>query len=340
MRHRLLRISLALAAIGTAAGTGAAAPPATLNHLTALNTDPTEQQRREIEEYAAQWAERMRSTDPAVVWDARKRLEEPLNTFNVSLIFRANFGKALIPQLRPVVQDKTNPHSAYNALLVLSRLTTVDGLEAMVRHVDLRDEPREAMRLAAARGIRAILGEAKPDELPPRDRAAPVRALAQAAKKEPSAKVVQHQLDAIAFSVKLDDLRQAELFEAFDGVLDTMEARAEAAEFMAAVRPTILAMRGLFLSTRTQTPGTLADRIMPRLHRLLAIAQKHWDTVESDPSRLSAYQGTIETAESLLHVLATATSRPLGQTRLVESYGRNLQLYSADLRRIELVLPR
>lgn len=341
--HRRFLTILGLMAFVAAAAHAQPAPPA-IDNLARLDQPLTSQQQQQVTRYVQFYIGLLGSDDPRDVGRARERLQSPLNAPGVTIRFRHAYASQLLPALQEIIGDREKYLGSMNAMQIAARLQTVEALELMVDHCDrngVRPEQRAAIRIWAARGIKTILRDAGDLVLNAGDRTNATRALGRAVDAETDWRVVRRQLDAIASTKNV--ATGPTLEEAFETVVERMAKTTEASPMMAAIRPTIVGLRGRFLGADIgQAEKQRMGRVVAgHLGDVLDVVDKHWDSAHASRTFQRDYARAIDVVEAVLNLIDLNLGRTIGDTQLKDAFdAADRDAFQEQLSRVKLALAR
>ncbi|MHC4808939.1 MAG: hypothetical protein ACYTEV_01050 [Planctomycetota bacterium] len=280
-------------AAGLLAGPSVAAgqTPASIMGMISSTTVSSADESR-IESYVNHYADQLASGGDAAA-EAVERLLEPVSTTAASRSFRGAFGRVAVDRLGRILSDPPSPFVATNALVILSKVGTPGALAALVREADGRDQGDWWIRLAAARGARQLLKDARGDAIDDRTRLRTSRDLSEMAARETDARVLRHVLLAIvqADASQLEPGTRADIHGHLASALSTVAGRIrEDASLAPATGLAVAAIRDTFLGMLNQRDVQLefSRRLAPAMIELLAAYEGHWPADGSDAAATHA----------------------------------------------------
>lgn len=294
MRYRFV-ISRAAAVILAAmvVAESRAVPPSISNLAT--NTAFTAQEQESIQTYATYWSGQLAAgdDDPDSVRTARRRLLEPLRGDLASAMFLDEYGRKAIPLLEEVISNG-NPHVSVNALIVLSQLGTERSLDALLKRSNSREEPRQEIRLRAARGCSDLLESESLRTVSARVFTLAARRLRDAAKAEEHPLILRHQLQAILAAdqpyVASQQRRQIRdyLVEALQSTAQRaierpLDADPSGMDLFEATYPVLVEARDVYLKLDLAAQENFGRAMGPCLGRLLQIPPAQWEAGQTAP---------------------------------------------------------
>jgi hypothetical protein len=347
VNHRLRSIwSLVLVLLAlVAATTTSAAPPRALGLDITSARELDDSQIKRVKSYATYWVEQLatQTADPAqratIVETAREELIEPLGPLkNPSESFRYEYGQTVLQAMQQQnVLEGNDAHRSVNAILVLTELGTGKALRELYRMSNQRTEPRSYIRQRAAIGCMVILSGAtgQPQQLiiEKRDIDSAVRALRDAAIREPQPVVVRRQLEAI---LVVDDPKAREhLVQALNAIVTRLAQEKQApSPLIEPLHVAVLRLRDQFLNLSGADQRELGTAIGPCLGELLDAIDGQWQIAQNENGAKVTYSEIIELCEIFLRrihaQIRNGSGVPTGDLKQAWDNGDQPQ-YRADL---------
>ena len=308
MRPRSPAIPFLLAAGLLAFVAPCVAQTRSINHLAGLGTFD-EDQRREIAAYAQRWVEHLAEGDWDKVRSAREKLLEPFTSLRISLPFRSEYTRALMPTLDEML-DGDDVHRAINALQVAAFLGTDPALSRIGQHAAIEDEPRAAVRLWAAIGFRVVVEQGV---VRSRRITSETRRLGRAARRETDWMVLTRQLGALSAVAETwrdndqvrDVTRELQL-DVIDGMIQRMLSEEDRhVELVRALRPGLQSLRNQYLdpSQPMDIQDRLGAQLAPHLGRVYDVALHHFAAAAADEEMANLFGRVLHMSEEALKII-------------------------------------
>ena len=290
-------------------GTAAAQTPASIMGMISSSAVSSADEAR-IQAYVNHYADQLASGGDAAT-DAVNRLLEPISTTAASRSFRGALGQVAVARMGRIINDPPSPFVATNALVILSKVGTPGALAALVEQADGRRQDDWWIRLAAARGARQLLKDARGDAIDDRTRLRTSRDLSEIAGRESDARVLRHVLLAIvqADSPQLEAGTRADIHGHLASALTTVAGRIrQDASLAPATGLAVAATRDAFLGMLNQREVQLefSRRLAPAMIELLAAYEGHWPADGSEAA--AAHALDIQRIETGLEFLVKAAN--------------------------------
>lgn len=283
---------------------------------------------RLIKEVAAAAAARLRDADPANSARGREDLIAPLACPGVTVAFRAEYGRALDPELAPLARDQ-DVRLAVNALLVMGKVKASQTVPTL--RAGLSDR-RPAVRLAAAAGFKDFISPPN-SGLPERivDGAISDVAAALSSESDPNvADVLVAALDA----ARASDLQRAQATARMVAALAERVQSVRATDSEGAWAPTIL--RGVVASRDTLIyvlgAGIQDPELARNIARLAAFALGYLaerverrQVTDQSPLDEALHQIAAAVDASVVVAHSAAGGSPLRSAGLREAYNRAIE---------------
>lgn len=346
------RVTCAVVLAALAVSSGFADPPP-VTPLTSANSSFTQEQIGRIREFASFWADLLNMGPHGDVRRVKQKLIEPLRAPGVTEVFRDEYSRQLAPELAVVV-EKSDPHRAVNAMIVLANLGTEDAMDVMLDHCDVRGEPRPMVRMWAARGFTMMLEQGRLEVLKGKKVATMGRQLRQAIGDETDRFAIRQQLLALQAadrpSIPADTRRKVRehLVESMNVIAD----RAARAGIEKDEQPLLLSvfepMRQMRTSLLDPARGFSEQRefgrmLGPSLAKVLDVARAHWQDAQGEPDLKAEYGELVRLAELFLGTI-DGMVRPDDDTpvtTLADAWDDNdAKRFAEDLGRWQSVLGR
>ena len=300
MRNWHLNLVSCVAIVLAIGVSNALGDPKPINTLVSSNA-LSQAQIGQIEDFAKFYSNNLSSGDIKLVESAKKMLLGPVRSPLVSLHFRLEYAKKLVPHLEPVI-DGDSPYAAVNALQVVGFLGTDQALDVIEDHINIDDEKSFAKRLWAVKAFAVAVkqGYLNANQLNP-----VLRQLGMACKTETQSMILHSQFRAIS---KVDSTIAREvLLGAVTTKLEDIAKEESPSELMAAVYPALVSLRDQYLILRQNQQRNFGASIAPALCKVFKVSLAHWDTIHLDAKVNSQiarnYEGAIEVAEAFLKTI-------------------------------------
>ncbi len=308
--------------------------------ISQLADDPqlTESDRQAIRAYSEFWSQRLSDDDPKTAGEARGRLLDPFKAVQISEVFRMEYTKAALPDLRKAIEGG-KPLAAVNALQVVARLGTPRALEAIIENASVEDQENFSIRLWAAK---AFLVAAREGTLPTNEINKALRHFGSAASREQEWLVLRRQFEAIA-SVDSPVSREVQV-----GILRETTGRMAKtgngpSDLMQATYPALKLLRDEYLRLPAVDQKPFGKELAPVLSEVCSVANSHWDSAQEDPGAKELYGLAVQISESLL-LMIDPDQRPGQQTPRTQLgpawRERNAPQFRADYGKWQAVLSR
>ncbi len=321
--------------------------------VTGLATKPpplSQDEKGNIATYAEFWGQKLveAKDDPEQVKKAHRRLFDPLRIPGVTASFLNEYSRGAIGSLEEAIRVGS-PHAAVNSINIVSFLGTESALEMLLDESTLRDEPRQFLRLTAARGCRELLAGERLASVNARKITSAARRLRDAARTEPEKLVLRYQLEAV-LSADRADLPEASrrqirgyLVDAIESVMERCAEDLEpdhAVELFDATYPVLDTLLEAFLKLDVGSQQDFGQKLGPCLGAVLNVPETRWDDAQTEPGSKTRYGRVINLTEQLLvRVNATLGASPAINTHLKEAWDAgDTAKYRSDLDRWQAVL--
>jgi len=237
-------------------------------------------EREAIDKFVDAQAALLESATAADVGRGRHELIQPPRTPGVSDIFRRAYADAVRARIRPLLKGD-DEFKAVNALSVLPFLLTVESLDELADNASKANQPREAVRIAAARFLShacRILASANPPyAFNPAQSDSFARKLREAASAETSWIALAEVASALMSqaSWKLPPANQEIVRSEFLRVLERQVGLVEGSpETMRAVQRTLIGVRKQIIDLPVASRPAFAQQLTPILQKVKTIASK------------------------------------------------------------------
>ena len=298
-----IRLFACLVTLAVVAEGLAQAPPRPLSRgIISATSDLSDQQLKQVRNWADYWCSRLDSDDPAAVKNAREEVLRPLKSLTrVSDQFRFAYSKVALPHLKNAIASD-HPHAAVNAMIVLSLLGSDRALQLLLEHCDQQNEPRRYVRQRAAAGAKAMLNPDRPFNLTPAAVKNAVRGLRDAAQNESDWLILRHQFEAMA---EVDDPgARGHLVKALGVVVERVAlVNGEPSTLIEAVHSAVYRLRNRFLELPLDEQRQLGRKLAPVLDGVCEVARIHWEMAQDDPAAKRTYGGAIRICEEFLRFI-------------------------------------
>lgn len=181
------------------------AQPRCISTATAQSASMTEAQKQEIQRCVEQQQAGLASEDPAAIRRARDQLEQPLLESGVSIPFRIEYTRQLLPVLKNLAKNPRDIVAA-NALHLAGELATPTAAD-LLTDTGLRD-PRPAVRYAAAYGLKRAfeqIGASSSTVFQPSDAQKAIRAIGSVIAQESEPHVLEGCVRALDAAAAISD---------------------------------------------------------------------------------------------------------------------------------------
>jgi len=158
-RHRIAILLTLACAFAILAPARAQQPlPANVVQAPALSPDAAKQ----VADYVADPLKKLESAEFKDIKSARERLLEPLKTSGVSVAFRAEYTRLLLPSLSKLASGPSELN-AVNALRIMGEIATSDALDELDKRTKDQNPP---VRYAAISGVAHVLDSIRDNPVP------------------------------------------------------------------------------------------------------------------------------------------------------------------------------
>ena len=283
--------------------------PAAITGLTSNRTPFTPDEAARIRAFGTHWVERFTrdNASPENVDDARRRLMEPLRGRGQSDLFLNEYGDIILQGLvASVDRDTATPHTAANALVIISRIGTERALDALIDRSSVRTTSSTPVRISAARGARELLRQADTSRISIRKRQQVARRLRDAAAAETDAFALRHHLHAIFYCDRegVDQETRAEMLGQLAGALTSVADRSgESVLLLDATTAVVFDVLQRFLQLDSTSQGVSARALTPGLMRLLDAYERHGWTAETNQADAGRFSRQVARVERCLQTM-------------------------------------
>ena len=277
--------------------------------------DLTDRQKGDMERYAQEWANELLTDDAQKLSEARRGLAEPLDKrWAMSNTARMHYGESLLDAFEPfLAEENKNEMAAVNALQILALLGTERSVTTIMNHASSSFENREALRQWASAGLENSFQSGR---LPLTRLVSAATLLADAASREPVWHVASRQLQSLSSLGSTPGLQRSELAElqklsfelqvqAISNIVEDISTNKKTSLRMRAVRSGLSSLRlqlvepGIDPKLKKNT----IESLLPVLVRVLVVTSNQSNGAKKNDGLISAYGGSMETANAMLHRL-------------------------------------
>jgi len=303
-RTRTIRTVAVVLAMALASSMAAAAPPnLQIALLSADQLSPDQRQR--VQEYVEYWTGQLADpeTPLAEAVEAADKLIGPCTSPGARSAFRVAYARAALPKLTAILEQRDHEYRAVQAAKVMGLLGTPNALEKLVDWCDPQREPRQPVRLWAARGCELLIQQTQQQNLVnEREVNGALRSLRQAAEDEQDWLVLHRLFQAMAAAGN-EASRQRQL-EAFDSVTRRMEQADTPSELTRAVTRALVSFRDQYINLAVGAEQrNFGKELGPMLDRVLQVASDHWEQVQQDALMKKVYGQAVQLSENLLKLI-------------------------------------
>lgn len=277
--------------------------------LTTISTTRTltDEQIKEIVAYAGYYLDQLSgASDEADISAAREKLIEPIKGPQVTPVFRKAYSDAVLERLKGILAQKEPGQviHAHNAAQVAGSIGTNTAAAALLPHLSIDDEPRPAIRIAAARNLAHALRQGDlAGNTPPQI----LRRLVAAAKIEPDPAVLDVQFlalrDIAAANIGGVDA-VPRIIELLNSTMERVRAIPENGALFNPVFAALFRLRGAVL--RNMTPAeqqAIAPDLGATFARVFLVARSRWKDAQADPDTKKLYGNAIHLSEVFLPIV-------------------------------------
>jgi hypothetical protein len=280
-------------------------PAAIPNDITATTSALNESQRKVVSEYLDYWIGRLASENPAEVAGARGPLDKPLRAIGTTGVFRSEYSRLVIERITPLLSGPSDL-VATNAMIVLSFCKTPEAVDLLVRQTEVRTQPREDRRLAAAS---VLLKSISAVALTPTKAGAVAGQIAANCRNEASWLVLQQELDLLAAMARMHPTIFTVQVQALADVVSRIDRQTAPDQLMQALSWSLVGLRDQFLAKPVGDQRTDGPKLEPVLLALLKTIDRHWEAAQKNPLTSRAYGDAIQRGEQLLKQISNVLGR-------------------------------
>ncbi len=272
----------------------------------------TEAQRQRVEEFVASRVESIASGDPADVARARNDLTQPPRTPGATAVFRRAYADSVRAGLRPILASP-DEYRASNALSVLPFLLTVESLDELAENASRRKQPRDAVRIMAARMLaisaRNLAAPNPPFTMNGAEAEGFARKLKEAALEETSWVALAELGSAVAEIGNWKSLEDAYRDKARQELRRILEREVELArtdpksEAIRAIQRTLGDLQAQLLEMRGASRTAYGQQLQPLLKSIRELAAK--PPTNLPEGTLRAYEKAVKSVDLIDRMLAS-----------------------------------
>ena len=330
MRHLLCIFTLSvLLTDGIAlAQSGPMAPPSLSRYVNRPSL--TESDLASIKAFVDREAPRLSSASPTEAVQARTKLLNDItsSTRRVSPIFREQYTSILEPHLRSAM-DGDDIAAAVMAAQVTALLGTDGAVKMLTEHLNVADEPRNAVRVWAAGGLATLSAAPTVSE---RRLTRALRSLSIAAREEPNWAVRRRAIMAMAAAVSNQRgsdagqkaIRSIAVELLSETLSDTLRSIGNGKTEFAVTLPiaTTALQNTLLIVNSPEEQAKIAEHIVPMLASSHEAILQSWDAIRQNPRSLAATARFLDESELLLSILTKSSHENVQLSKAIVSGNR------------------